>query len=122
MILLAGGTAITAENHQHKKEENNAFPEHFMVNNKDTGNEDVYAKPISPKPSIKIPPAPPPRAIPPKQRTLKFSNEENSSESIYDNPNSYKTNKASHEDISVQKSSKLPTYDSVVNNENKSKN
>ena len=67
-------------------------PHHFMVNNKETGLEDVYAKPISPKPSSKVPPPPPPRANPPKQKTLKFQTNEDSSNSIYDNPISYKLN------------------------------
>ena len=71
----------------------NASPQHFMVNNKETGLEDVYAKPISPKQvTSKIPPPPPPRANPPKQKTLKFQTSEDSSNSIYDNPISYKSN------------------------------
>ena len=62
-----------------------------MINNKETGNEDVYTKPTSPKSSLKVPPDPPPRTMSSKQKTLKFSNEERPSQNIYDNPISYGT-------------------------------
>ena len=80
--------------HHTEKEEKtmNMSPHHFMVNNKETGLEDVYARPITPKAVSKVPPPPPPRANPPKQKTLKFQTNEDSSNSIYDNPISYKSN------------------------------
>ena len=80
---------------RHTEQEERAMtmsPHHFMVNNKETGLEDVYARPITPKPVSKAPPPPPPRANPPKQKTLKFQTNEDSSNSIYDNPISYKSN------------------------------
>ena len=93
-----------------------------MISNKETGKEDVYAKPISPKPTLKVPPDPPPRTMSSKQKTLKFLNNENSSQSIYDNPISHQTKNVDHVDSSVQKPDEQPpSYKSSVNNENKSK-
>lgn len=72
-----------------------------MVNNKETGLEDVYARPITPKQISKVPPPPPPRANPPKQKTLKFQTNEDSSNSIYDNPISYNSNGNTEEKSSL---------------------
>ena len=96
-----------------------------MVNNKKTGNEDIYSKPISPKPSIKLPPAPPPRAnLPPKQKTLKFLDTDNSSEqNNYDNPIPYRSHNTGHESLPVHVLKTPPSYESfALKNNNNSGN
>ena len=90
-----------------------------MINNKATGKEDVYTKPISPKPTLKVPPDPPPRTMSSKEKTLKFVTKEKSSQSIYDNPISYQTNNVDHVDSSVQKQDERSK--SSINKEDKSK-
>jgi hypothetical protein len=112
-------TAVIGAFNLTKEDECNVSPEHFMISNTATGKEDVYTKPISPKPTLKVPPDPPPRTMSSKEKTLKFANKEKSSESIYDNPISYQTNNV---DSSVQKTDEQPpTIKSVLNKENKSK-
>ena len=80
------------------------LPEHFAVNNTETGNQDIYAKPMSPKSSGTGPPPPPPRAVPPKQKISKSSNTELLSQNIYDNPTSCKSNKNDNERLSLRRS------------------